>query len=222
MNESIYEFLLSSSNEVTWIESVEMLIVALVLSCVVYVTYKMSFSSVLYNQKFNTSLVMITLITTTVMLVIGSNMALSLGMVGALSIVRFRTAIKDPRDASYIFWAIAVGLCTGTGNYVIGITTTFFLSLVLIIMSVGFKLGNERYILIVRADRTEEKEIMRTIYETFKSNQLKAKNSTDASVELVYQIKMKKNDDKGISEKLYALAGVKTVNVVAQSGETVG
>ena len=81
---------------------------ACILSLLIYLSYRVSHSGAVYSRKFNVSLVMLTLVTTLVMNVIGNNIALSLGMVGALSIVRFRTAIKDSRDTVYIFWAIAV------------------------------------------------------------------------------------------------------------------
>lgn len=90
--------------------------VAAVIACFIFLSYRLSHSGSIYSMKFNVSLAVLTLITTTVMIVIGNNIALSLGMVGALSIVRFRTAIKDSRDTIYIFWAIVVGICCGAGS----------------------------------------------------------------------------------------------------------
>ena len=116
MKETLYEYLVTRSGEVNLFEAFEILIISLLLSMVVFWTYKFTFSGVLYNRKFNVSLVMLTLVTTMVMIVIKSDISLSLGMVGALSIVRFRTAIKDPRDTAYIFWCIGIGLCAGTQN----------------------------------------------------------------------------------------------------------
>lgn len=102
MKETLYKYLANPSGGVTVFGALEVMIVALMLSMVIFLTYKITFSGVMYNRKFNVSLVMLTLVTTMVMIVIGSDIALSLGMVGALSIVRFRTAIKDPRDTAYI------------------------------------------------------------------------------------------------------------------------
>ena len=95
------------------------LIVALVLGALIYLSYYISHSGTIYSKKFNVSLVMLTVLTAMVMTVIGNNLALSLGMVGALSIVRFRTAIKDSRDTAYIFWTIIVGICCGAGDYIV-------------------------------------------------------------------------------------------------------
>ena len=85
----------------------------------IFLSYRLSHDGSIYSSKFNVSLVVLTLITTTVMIVIGNHISLSLGMVGALSIVRFRTAVKDSRDAIYIFWCITVGICCGAGDYVV-------------------------------------------------------------------------------------------------------
>ena len=103
MKEILYDYLLSQNGSMTIFDALEMMGIALLLSMVIFWTYKSTFSGVMYNRKFNVSLIMLTLVTTMVMMVIGSDIALSLGMVGALSIVRFRTAIKDPRDTGYIF-----------------------------------------------------------------------------------------------------------------------
>ncbi|WP_242829579.1 DUF4956 domain-containing protein [Clostridium sp. Ade.TY] len=203
-------------------KSVEILTIALILAFVIFFTYKVTFSGVLYNRKFNISLVMLTLVTTIVMLVIGSDIALSLGMVGALSIVRFRTAIKDPRDTSYIFWCIAVGLCTGTQNYMIAIVGSIFICIVLTIFSLGGIGREDRYIIIIRGSRNREEEVMKCIFNEFKGCQLRAKNSSGNIIELIYQIKIKNNNDKNIVEKIYNIGDIDVVNIVAQNGETIG
>lgn len=89
----------------------------LLLGLLIFLSYGISHRGTIYSRKFNVSLVMLAVLTGTVMIVIGNNIALSLGMVGALSIVRFRTAIKDSRDTMYLFWAIIVGICCGVGSF---------------------------------------------------------------------------------------------------------
>jgi len=222
MRDTLYKLLSGVSENVTSIEMLERLALAFGLSLILYFTYRLSYASVTYNRKFNTSLIMITMVTTAVMMVIGSSVALSLGMVGALSIVRFRTAVKDPRDAAYIFWGITIGLCAGTGNAVIGLGTTLIISLVLLVMGLGIGFRKERFILIVRGARTEQDNIMAEVNRTFKQYLLKSKHTSEESIELVYQVKMKNGDDMGITDRLYKLHGIKSVNVLAQSGETVG
>ena len=143
-------------------------------------------------------------------------------MVGALSIIRFRTTIKDPRDSGYIFWAIAVGISAGTQNYTIAIVGSVFIAIVLTFFKLG-KLGEEnRYLIIIRGDIDSEEDIIACIFNNFHNSQLRAKNSTEDTIEIVYQIKFKKNDDKNIFKSLYEIEGVQTVNLIAQNGETVG
>ena len=222
MKELLYDYLLSQDGSIRIFDAIEMMGIALLLSMVIFWTYKITFSGVMYNRKFNISLIMLTLVTTMVMIVIGSDIALSLGMVGALSIVRFRTAIKDPRDTGYIFWCIAIGISVGSGNYMISIIGSLFLFIVLSIFSFSGFGKEDRYILIVRGAREREEDIMRCVFNSFKGSQLRAKNSVTSNIEIIYQIKIKNNDDKDIVDDLYKIEGVKTVNIVAQNGETIG
>lgn len=222
MKETLYKYLATSSENVTVFNILEVMVISLILSMVIFLTYKITFSGVMYNRKFNISLVMLTLVTTMVMFVIGSDIALSLGMVGALSIVRFRTAIKDPRDTAYIFWSIAVGLSVGTGNYLVSSIGSVFLLGVLSIFSFSGIGKEDRYILIIRGNRDKEEEIMRCVFNSFKGSKLRAKNSIGDSMEIIYQIKIKNNEDKNIISNLYSIEGVNAVNIVAQNGETIG
>lgn len=222
MKETLYKYLTEPNGTVTAFDAIEMMGMALVLAMVIFWTYRITFSGVMYNRKFNVSLVMLTLVTTMVMIVIGSDIALSLGMVGALSIVRFRTAIKDPRDTGYIFWCIAIGLSVGSGNYMIGSVGSLFLFVVL----AGFSFTNfgkeDRYILIIRGAREREEDIMKCVFNSFKGSQLRAKNSVNNNIEIIYQIKIRNNEDRKIIKELYKIEGVNTVNIVAQNGETIG
>lgn len=105
------------------------LMMSLVIGGTIYVAYYLTSSKVSYNSNFNIALVAMAVITTAIMAVITNNIALSLGMVGALSIIRFRTAIKDPRDAMFIFWSIMVGICCGVSQYIIALASTMILFL---------------------------------------------------------------------------------------------
>ena len=222
MKETLYEYLVTRSGEVNLFEAFEILIISLLLSMVVFWTYKFTFSGVLYNRKFNVSLVMLTLVTTMVMIVIKSDISLSLGMVGALSIVRFRTAIKDPRDTAYIFWCIGIGLCAGTQNYAIALMGSIFLATVLILFSFG-KFGVEnRYLLIIRGENRCEHEVMSYLFKQFKGAQLRGKYTTTQSIEMVYQITLKNEMQQTMLDQFYRIEGVQSVNIVAQNGETIG
>ena len=115
MREKIFS-LFTNPSDMTWEQILMNIGVAALLGFFVFISYYISHRGTIYSKKFNASLVILTVLTGTVMTVIGNNIALSLGMVGALSIVRFRTAIKDSRDTVYIFWAIIIGICGGVGD----------------------------------------------------------------------------------------------------------
>ena len=169
---------------------------------------------------------MLTVLTATVMTVIGNNLALSLGMVGALSIVRFRTAIKDFRDTSYIFWAIIVGICCGVGDYLvagIGSAVVFILLLVM-----GRVRNENRILLIIRGARSKEEEIEGTIFKYFEKKAIqKVKNSTEQTVEFIFEMSRKTYEisyksNESINKKLYSLGGIEYVNVITQNDEISG
>lgn len=125
------------------------ILVAVILGGVIYLSYYFTHAGGVYSKKFNVSLITLTVLTATVMTVIGNNIALSLGMVGALSIVRFRTAIKDSRDTTYIFWTIIVGICCGVGDYVVACVGSGVVFLVLLVL--GRVKNDNRILLIIRA-----------------------------------------------------------------------
>ena len=150
MKEVLYNSLLNTTNGLAITDVIINFIAAAVIACLIYISYRTSHSGPVYSERFNVSIVMLTLVTTLVMNVIGNNIALSLGMVGALSIVRFRTAIKDPRDTAYIFWGIAVGICCGVSDYLIAAigSTLIFVFLILF----GFIRNNGRIMVIVNSE----------------------------------------------------------------------
>lgn len=197
--------------------------IAMVLGFVIYLSYYLAHAGTVYSRKFNVSLVVLTLLTTIVMTAIGNNVALSLGMVGALSIVRFRTAIKDSRDTVYIFWAIVTGLSCGVGDYMTAGLGSAGVFLVLLLLG---RIKNEnRMLLIVRGARSTEERIMSVITHYFEGRlDLRVKNTTRDTIELIYEIPRKtyeKNLRKmsGIDEELYQIEHVQYVNIVAQDDD---
>ncbi len=223
MKEALAALLSSSSGALT-LESILLnFFVAAVLGVMIYMSYMMSHAGAMYSVKFNVSLIMLTLTTTLIMNVIGNNITLSLGMVGALSIVRFRTAIKDPRDTTYIFWCIAVGICCGVSEYLIaGIGSgVIFLFMVLF----GSVKNSERYLLIVRGTKDDEQQAERIVEQWFdRKVNLRVKNTTGDTVELIYELSQRvvlmNEKQKGpVSEALYKLGTVSAVNLVCQNDE---
>lgn len=193
------------------------------LSLAVYVSYWYTHVGTAYSKKFNVSLVTLTILTSTVMTVIGNNIALSLGMVGALSIVRFRTAIKDSRDTTYIFWAIIIGISAGAGDYLVA---SFGSAVVFVVLLFLGRVKNEnRILLIIRGNRVKELEIESAVYTYFQHKAfLRVKNTTQDSIELIYELSRKvyqtsTKNNKTISERIYEIGEVDYVNIITQNDE---
>lgn len=222
MNKELLYYLTNDAGSLTLQEILLSFACAVILGAVIFVSYRFCHTGAVYSGKFNVSLWMMTLVTTLIMCVIGNNIALSLGMVGALSIVRFRTAIKDPRDTTYIFWAIAVGVCCGICDYLIaGIGSAVIFCMMVLIGNVR---GNDRYLLIVRTSGTPDtrvEELMQSYYQN--KARLRVKNTASQQSEYIYELSAsvlnKHGGSEEISNELYALAGVQNVNLVCQNDE---
>ena len=197
------------------------LIIAFIVAMIIYLTYKNTYTGVTYNPRFNISLVMITMVTTIVMVVIGSNISVSLGMVGALSIIRFRTAVKDPRDTAFIFWGVVSGLACGTQNYTIVLAGSIVICLVLF----GFKkfiAKDDKYLLIVKGTNLNIKEVESVVEKKTKYYSCKWKYIKGRSVELIYDVKLKNGKDDSIVNILGQSVDIDTVNLVANNTDTMG
>lgn len=195
---------------------------AAVLGFLIFVSYYITHRGTIYSKKFNASLVVLTVLTGTVMTVIGNNIALSLGMVGALSIVRFRTAIKDSRDTVYIFWTVIVGICCGVGDYMVALIGSAVTFIVLLIL--GAIKNDNRMLIIVRGARNKQSIVTGYIFKTFKNKAiLRVKNTTEDTMELIYEVSsslLKKTEkDINIIDVLYDLGGIEYVNIVMQNDE---
>ncbi len=189
----------------------------------IYVSYMITHKGTIYSKKFNASLVVMTVLTGTVMTVIGNNIALSLGMVGALSIVRFRTAIKDSRDTLYIFWTVIVGICCGVGDYLVAAIGSAITFIVLLIF--GLIKSDNRMLVIIRAARSRQATIQAHMFALFKRKAiLRVRNTDDENIEFIYEINqnlLRKVEEKGenLIDSVYNLGGVEYVNVVMQNDE---
>lgn len=202
------------------------ILVSFALGLVIYLSYFLTHSGTIYSRKFNTSLIILAILTTIVMTAIGNNIALSLGMVGALSIVRFRTAIKDSRDTVYIFWAVVVGLTCGVGDYMTAGIGSALAFLVLLIM--GRVKNENRIILIIRGRRNDDMQIMAVVSQYFNMKMnLRVKNTTQDTVELIYEIPRRIYDKavqrtESVEELIYDIGHIEYVNVVMQDDDISG
>lgn len=223
MKEELFDYLVTNTGALTLEGVIFNFLMAVVLGIVIYISYRFSQTGAVYSARFNVSLVMLTLITAMVMNVIGNNIALSLGMVGALSIVRFRTAIKDPRDTAYIFWSIGVGICCGVSEFMIAVVGSSVIFLFLLIF--GMVKTNERYLLVVRGHRKCDESIERIISDQYKGKaRLRVKNTSSETVEYIFELSQvmineANKKEESISDILYKIEGMANVNMVCQNDE---
>ncbi len=218
--------LLEDSGDLSLEQILLQIAVSAVIGLVICISYKLSHIGTLYSRKFNITLLTLTVLTATVMTVIGNNIALSLGMVGALSIVRFRTAIKDARDTAYIFWTIIVGICCGVGDFeVAGIGSGVVFLLLLLFGAIR---NDDRLLLIVRCKMRAMPKVESVIFKYFGYRaKLRVKNSTPEAAELIYEItrsmitKAEKNKAP-VVEAIHELSDIEYANLVVQNDDIGG
>ena len=222
MKEVIYD-LIRNQSTLTWQQIVANIVASAIMGFLIYVSYYISHRGTIYSKKFNASLVVLTVLTGTVMTVIGNNIALSLGMVGALSIVRFRTAIKDTRDTVYIFWTIIAGICCGVGDYIVASVGSVAVFLILLVL--GLIKSDNRMLLIIRGARNAESRIQAAVFKKFERKAvMRVKNTTDDSVEFIFEITSKalakaEKTQPSVSDSIYAVGNIEYVNIVMQNDE---
>lgn len=191
------------------------MLAATLCGAIIYFIYRFFYRGIVYSDNFNILLVLITVITSFIIMTISANLVLSLGMVGALSIVRFRTAIKDPLDIGFLFWGIAAGLTCGAGLYFVALIGTVIISVIYIVLTYCKK-ERKSYLLIVNYAGSAE-EAVNTNLSAMKYK-LKSKTVTDEGIELTIEIKIKNNDTAEIS-RFKTVNGVRMVTLLEYSGE---
>jgi len=164
----------------------------------IFFMYRKTFKGVLYTRSFNVGLVLTGLVVTLVVLPISSNIALSLGMVGALSIVRFRTAIKDPADIVFTFWAIAVGIISGAGLYMVAIVGSPVIGLFLFALNRANFRSNDPYLLVIKYNGEADAEVQKAL----PKHKLRSRTVTPEGVELMVEVRLKANETPHVDDLL--------------------
>ena len=190
------------------------LIVTFGVTLFIFYMYRKTFSGVLYTRNFNVGLVLTGLVVTLVVLPISSNIALSLGMVGALSIVRFRTAIKDPADIVFTFWAIAVGIISGAGLYMIAIVGSPVIGLFMFVLSRASFRSNDPYLLVVNYSKEAEEAVQKAV----PKHKLRSRTVNPSGVELILEVRMKAKDAAQVDE-LMKIKGVSNAALVSYNAD---
>ena len=197
------------------------LFLAFVISLFITQVYKRTYSGVAFSASFSTSLIGLCMITTFVILAVTSNVVLSLGMVGALSIVRFRTAIKEPLDIVYLFWSIAVGIVLGAGMIPLAVIGSLMMGIVLGLFT-NKKGKDAPYILVVNcSDATAEDAAMTELTTVCKNYKVKSKTVSKNNIELTIEIRLsgKENKETAFVNKVSEVEGVKNAVLVSYNGD---
>lgn len=197
------------------------LILALGLGMFIFLVYKKTFSGVMYSSSFGVTLIALTMITTVVILAVTSNVVLSLGMVGALSIVRFRTAIKEPLDIAFLFWAIAVGIVLAAGMIPLAVVGSLVIGIVLLIF-VNRKSYLNPYIVVISCEgHVSEQQAVAFLKSKVQRYVVKSKTAQKDLVELNLEIRMK-DDNTDFVNELAQMNGVNSAVLVSYNGEYMG
>lgn len=187
----------------------------------IFMVYKKTFNGVMYSSSFGVTLIALTMITTVVILAVTSNVVLSLGMVGALSIVRFRTAIKEPLDIAFLFWSIAVGIVLAAGMIPLAVIGSVIIGVVLLVF-VNRKSHVHPYILVLECDGQESENNARELIAPYvERSVVKSKTATAEKVELNLEVRLKE-DNTDFVTALSRLPGVRSAVLVSYNGDYMG
>lgn len=188
---------------------------ALVCGIIIYLVYRFFYRGVVYSDNFNILLIMITVVTSFIIMTISANIVLSLGMVGALSIVRFRSAVKDPLDIGFLFWGIAAGLTCGAGLYFVALVGTVVVAVIYIVLNFSKK-EKKNYLLIIHYSDEAEEQVSALL--SAMKYKLKSKTLSDGGTELTVEIKISKNDTAPAA-RFKTVKGVNEVTLLEYNGE---
>ncbi|MCI8937906.1 MAG: DUF4956 domain-containing protein [Lachnospiraceae bacterium] len=196
------------------------LLITFLIAVYIFFVYKKITKSAFYFKNFNVSMAIISVVTAGIILAMQSSIVISLGMVGALSIVRFRTAIKDPMDLLFLFWSIGTGIICGAGLYKIAIILAVLVTVGILILDM-LPARISPYLLIINADTKEvEDEITDTVKKLAGAYKLKSKNITKDGMDLILEVKVGK--EKELVDRLSGMKGITAVSLLAHDGEVKG
>lgn len=194
------------------------MVLGLALGCLIAFIYRRNYRGVMYSNNFALTLIMMTLITTPVVLCIRNSVALSMGMVGALSIVRFRTAVKDPLDTAYMFWALTTGILLGAGQYLLTAVSVVVIGLMLTLLVNLKAKGLSSYLLVVRMTDEAERPLAQLVGGV-RSHKLKSKNISSSGIEVTYELTTEKPD--ALMGRIRGVHGVQDATLVSYQGDAI-
>ncbi|MCP5107666.1 MAG: DUF4956 domain-containing protein [bacterium] len=217
----LISYIQSANAALTAWQVITNMLVTLIVATFIYWVYKRTYTGVMYSRSFNVTILLTTMVTAMVMMVIGTNLALSLGMVGALSVIRFRAAIKDPKDIGFIFWGISVGLSAGTGAYVIAVIGSVIIAMILVIVQQG-ALEHYPYLLVVKGTAVDEEKLRNIIAARVEKYSLRMKNNNRDGTEIIYEIRFVEGMEDIMISEIREMENISIVNIVSYKGEIAG
>ena len=219
----ILEYLLETNTGVSTAQICFALLAAVLLGVLMCVVYRATYRGTLYSKNFNLTLLLVAIITTIVMMIIGTNLALSLGMVGSLSIIRFRTAIKEPRDIAFLFWAVCIGLACGSEFYLAGVLGSAVIAVVLFVAGLDLY-DSASYLLVVRGgqDDLDLAAVQAAARGCSRALKLRMRNLNGTEQEATFELRLRPRQEEALVSAVRSCAGVRTVDLVSYSGESIG
>ena len=209
---------LENMTSVSFLDMALALVLAFGIGLFIFLIYKRTFSGVMYSGSFGVTLVALTMITTLVILAVTSNVVLSLGMVGALSIVRFRTAIKEPLDIAFLFWSIAVGIVLTAGLIPLAVFGSVAIGIFLLLFA-NRKASENPYIVVLQCrDAESEQQAAACLAQHTKKMVIKSKTARAGYIELNYEVRLR-DENTGFITELSALNGVDSAVLVSYNGD---
>ena len=193
------------------------LIVTALLALYIFAIYRLVTRKVFYSKNFNISLAVMSLITAAIILAMQSNLVISLGMVGALSIVRFRTAIKDPMDLAFLFWSISIGIICGAGLYEIALVTSVGVTVFILVLDM-LPVGKAPMMLVVNSSEMNgEKAVLDVVGKYARYYKVKSRNLSKGRLDLVIELKVK--EESALVSEVAALDGMISASMISHDGE---
>lgn len=208
-----------SLTEITTENMLAALLAACLIGLYIFLVYRIVTRKAFYSKSFNISLVVLAMITAAIIMAIQSSVVVSLGMVGALSIVRFRTAIKDPMDLVFLFWSICIGIICGVGLFELGILTSVCVSLVIVVLELVPMMRMPMLLVVNTSERSGEKAIFDVVANYARAYHVKSRNITSQSQDMIIELRMKENCVNLIRE-IQAITGVESVSLLSNKGDS--
>jgi len=214
LQKSFIAMSMGATDNITTVNIIINISMSFLVGMFIYAIYKKTYQGVLYQRSFNISLVLSSAVTSMIIMTISGNLILSLGMVGALSIVRFRTPVKDSMDLVFLFWAISAGIANGVGYYNISITGSVMIAVFMLILTKSGKTAADTFLLVLQlSDQSAEESVLEKLERGTQRFVIKSKTITDMGTDITFEVKI--GDDTNFMNELSGIEQVSRVTMVA-------